>query len=489
MEQAEAFRQQGKLDRAEAVCSDLLRRHPDYVAALHTLGLIYGDKGDHKRAVGPLFRAAMLNPQSWRTLTALSSACLCLDGKEMAAQILEQARLLNPRDYSVLMTIAEIYRQEREYELARDAFIEAAAQEPGDERAPLGLAVCHIALGENAEAAAVLSGLIKRGVRSRDLLGAIAELPKGMIQFDTLAELPKLTRQPNESAADFESAVAFIRATALDAAGRHEEAWDAIRAANRAYAGRMAQELGELQEAERATLKRVRDATGLRNESIKEPTSTLFILGASRSGKTSLEALFGRLPGAKRGYENPALPNAISRTFQNAGLLTLWSLDHLPPQFLPECRANYLRELGRRAASAKVFSNTNPANVHYASYMATLLGNARFIFVKRAPDDIALRIYMRIYQAGNPYAYDLNSIREHLNWYNQIAELMLEKFPSVVRIINYEDMVADPAGAMRTMAELCDLPMPEGPVPALGDDRGCAEPYRDLMARELAGSK
>jgi len=490
LEQAEAYRQQRKLDRAEAICSELLRHHPDYVAALHTLGLIYGDKNDHKRAIGPLFRAAMLNPQSWRTLTALSSACLCLGGHEMAAQILEQARLINPRDFSVLMTLGEIYRQEREYELAREAFREAVAETdaygPEGEQVTLGLAACHVALGENAEAAAALNELAKRGTCSRDLLGLLSQLPKGMSQVDILAELPKLTKQPHENAENFENVVAFIRANALDAAGRHGEAWDVLRVANQACASRATQDLRELREAEQATLKRLRGATGLRNETPKEPTSTLFILGASRSGKTSLEALFGRLPGAKRGYENPSLPNAVSRTFQNAGLLTLWSLDHLPPQFLPNCRANYLSELARRAPSANVFSNTNPTHVHYAGYMATLLGNARFLFVKRNPNDIMLRIYMQMYKEGNAYAYDLNSIRDHVNWYNQIADIMQEKFPSIVRIVSYEDMVTNPADAMRTVAELCDLPVPKGPVPPVGDDRGCAAPYRTLIEAELA---
>ncbi len=62
---------------------------------------------------------------------------------------------------------------------------------------------------------------------------------------------------------------------------------------------------------------------------------------------------------------------------------------------------------------------------------------------------------------------------------------MAEKFPDIVRVVNYEDMVADPAGTLRVAAELCGLPMPEGPAPSVGDDRGCAEPYREFMAAEL----
>ena len=49
----------------------------------------------------------------------------------------------------------------------------------------------------------------------------------------------------------------------------------------------------------------------------------------------------------------------------------------------------------------------------------------------------------------------------------------------------YEEMIADPAGALRVAADLCGLPMRDGPLPALGDDRGCAEPYRQFMAAAL----
>ncbi len=66
-----------------------------------------------------------------------------------------------------------------------------------------------------------------------------------------------------------------------------------------------------------------------------------------------------------------------------------------------------------------------------------------------------------------------------------MVDLLAQKISHIVRVINYEDMVADPAGALRTAAELCGLPVPQHPVLTVGDDRDCAEPYRELMAAEL----
>jgi Flp pilus assembly protein TadD len=71
VDQAKQLRQQKKLDRAQRICESLVREHPDYVAALHTLGLVPADKENCEQALNYPVRAAMLNPRAWATLTAL----------------------------------------------------------------------------------------------------------------------------------------------------------------------------------------------------------------------------------------------------------------------------------------------------------------------------------------------------------------------------------------------------------------------------------
>src|SRR5438046_168590 len=67
LEEAEQLRQQGKLDRAQRICEGLVREHPDYMVALHTLGLIYADKKNYQQSLNCLVRAAMLDSGSWST--------------------------------------------------------------------------------------------------------------------------------------------------------------------------------------------------------------------------------------------------------------------------------------------------------------------------------------------------------------------------------------------------------------------------------------
>jgi tetratricopeptide (TPR) repeat protein len=490
LDQAEQLRQQGKLDRAQKICDALVRQHPDYMGALHTLGLIHADRENYQRALDCLVRAAMLNPRSWTTLTALSGVYLRLDAPEMAAQTLEQARLIKPRDANVLVTLGEIYREEREYELARDAYRQATEIEARLAPAMFGLGMCCSFLGQYREAANVLERFIGDGVRFLDLLLALASLPPSVVSIDVLAEMDRVEREPNQKPAEFENLSAFVRAAALDKAGRYAEAWEKLGPANRTVSLAMQEDLRVRREREQTALASLRatpikvhpDGTGDGQHAI-----SLFILGPSRSGKTSMEQLVATLDGVKRGYENPIVENAVRRTFQGAALLTSDFFQVLPPQLDAPCRDIYLDELARRAGPARVFTNTHPARIDDAARIAAAFPKVRFICVKRNLEDIALRIYMRKYARGNAYAYDLASIRTYVTWYHQMMDLLAEKLPDIVRVIHYEEMVADPAAALRMAADLCGLPVAGGPLPAVGDDRGCSVPYRQFMAAALEG--
>lgn len=485
LDRAEQLRREGKLDRAQKICESLLREHPDYMAALHTLGLIYADKKNYERSLDYLVRAVMLNPRSWSTLTALSGVYLELGANEMAAQALEQARAINPQDANVLVTLGEIYRQEREYELAKEAFSQALKVEPNLVPAASGLGWICLYLGHNAEAVATFEGLIKRGVRSFEILAAIAQAPSSLTTVDLASETDNFGRELGQNDPHLDNSLQFIRAIGLEKAREYRPAWESFVPANKAMFANLQKEHRDALERERLIVSR------LRGNSVKSAADdrllpiSLFILGPSRSGKTTMEALVGTLDGVKRGYENPIVDNAIRRTFQTAGLLTSSFFEMLPPQLYDSCREVYLDELARRAAPAKVFTNTHPARILDAALIASVFPNVRFIFVKRKLEDVVLRMFQRRYREANSYSYDLKSARDHVLWYHEMMDLLAQKLPERARIIEYEDLVANPSGALSVAAELCGLAAPEHIEMIIGDDRGCAEPYRQFMAAEL----
>jgi Flp pilus assembly protein TadD len=481
--EAEGLRQQGKFDRAETICYSLVRRHPGYVAALHTLGLVYLDKGDFERALDCLVRASMRDPANWMTLTALSLAYLRLGASEMAAQTLDRALAIQPRDASIFSSLGEIHREEREYELAQPAYRQALTLDSSMETPAVGLALCLAGLGQSAEAGHVLSEAYRRGIRSLQLLHIMATLPPGAVQIDVLSALDGLVASGGARDAPSRNTLLFARAAGLDRAGRHAEAWETLVAANRPLAAESQAELKTSMARRESSLARLRAvsrppqlATG------RDGPVSLFILGPSRSGKTTLERLVGSLDHVKAGCEVPIVEQSLRRTFQAAAIPTGSRLEDLPAHLMASFRETYAQDLARRAGAARVFTNTLAGHIHNAVLIASVIPNVRFVLVNRSLDDVVWRIFSTKYLYGNSHAYDLKAIRDYLDWYNAMIHLTAEKLPDITKVVSYEATVDDPAATLRIVAGLCGLDTNDRPTPPLGDDRGCAAPYRGFLS-------
>jgi len=214
-----------------------------------------------------------------------------------------------------------------------------------------------------------------------------------------------------KSETELENSAAFIRASVPDRGGRHAEAWQQVTA-------RQCKKMrSPWRQSKKENLSQLKKKTiNVYSERRAEPaTQSLFILGPSRSGKTTMEALITSLDGVKRGDENPIVEDAIRGTLQSAGLLTSKMFEVLPQRLDGMCRELYLKELASRAGSAVVFTSTHPARIHDLARIAGAFPNVKAIFIKRNFDDNLLRIYMRKHETANPYAYDRDSNRNHLS--------------------------------------------------------------------------
>jgi len=481
LEEADVLRQQGKLDRAESLCYALTRRYPNYVAAFHTLGLVYLDKREFEQALNALVRAAMFDPQNWRTLTALSLAYLRLGAGEKAARTLQRGLAIKPDDPSIFASLGEIHREDREYEMALDNYRKALALDPALISASIGLSICLSATGQTQEAAHVLEQAFRRGDSSLHLMHHIAMLPFSIAGIDVLQALDVTAAQIRGT--DAKNTTGFARASALEKSGRHAEAWQELIFANRPLAATHRERLKVEENLHAASLARLRSASAPAGGRHVEPSHpiSLFVLGASRSGKTSLERLITCLQGVKAGFENPIVETALRRTLQAAALPPADCVNDLPPALLQMFGKNYLAELDRRAGPARVFTNTLPGRIDDILSIASAIPNVRVILIKRARDDTALRIYMTKYLKGNYYSYDLAAIRRHLARYDEMIDLVTAKLPGQSEAIGYEDMADSPADILHKVASLCGLQMTDKPLQVLAFDVGCAAPSQQWM--------
>lgn len=493
LQQAEEFRAQGQYDRAEKLCVSLLRQFPDYYGALHTLGLVHGDKGNHHEAVRCLVQAAMLNSNSWTTFTALAGEYLLLGAKKMAIRTLHEALAINATEPSIFVTLAQIHTQQREYLSAYDVYSKALELEPQMQEAIAGYVYTCIHLGKYSDASSALESWFGRKTPpSLEMLKLLVSLPASFIRRDVLADLDKLNNPSGTGQADDEIDIAFIRLAALDKMQRYDEAWQTAVQANDKVRASIQKEMSNELKMVEARLDWIRkNSSQFKNFDYSDDSypTTLLILGPSRSGKTTAESLMASQFGVKRGYENPAIEDAIQTAYQMGGLITYDSIGQLPLQLYPSLRDAYRKSIDEFLGTNSIFTTTSPGYIWDSPLLLKAIPNVRFVFIKRNVDDLMSRIYLRRYRTRNTYSYDIQYIQNYAKAYNELIELMSELLPSVSRVIVYEDMVVDPLKATDEMCELVGIEPDHTVLPQIGNDIGCGEPYKELMAATLAGDQ
>lgn len=491
LDEAERLLLQGQDSRALAICEQLVSRDPAYTGALNLLASLHLAKGDSPRALSFLVRSQMLNPHDGATLKLLAATYGKLGSWEMAARVLREALALSPDDMGALLAYSDIMRREQEYEIAAGGYRKVLASGSLLQAAETGLAMCHAAVGQFDEAARGFKNLLDSGTRSMPLLVNALQVHSRLPNLDWLGLAAGIKRGAAENKNDFDTAMAFLKAGIFDRSGRHAEAWQELVPAN-------ARQFSVMREAWRrqaadleASMARVRDSIAQVAETRPEdgnPPVSLLILGPPRSGKTTLERVLASLGQVKRGYENPIIENAVRRAYQSAGFPASRQYWGMPAQVEALCRKFYLDELRRRAGAAKVFTNSDPDRILEAARIAAVIPNVRFAFVKRNPEDLALRIFMKNFAGGNAYAYDLSAIRQYIAWYQQFIDILAAKYPGISCVVHYEEMIGNPVETCRNIARLCGLDAEDVPFSAIEDDRNCAAPYRALMSQmETAG--
>lgn len=480
LKSADSARRVGNLDRAQSICEKLIDDFPDYVGALHMLGIIQMAKDSYWLALSCFVRAAMLSPLDWTILASLGQVYIGLDAIEQAAHTLNQALAIKEDEAEIHFSLGQVYNDQREYELAAQTLNRAGSLDPSHDAAFLLLGMVLTHLGDLDGAAEAFVTAHRNGPARAGPLAGLAQLPARFVKFDVLASLDKISGNWTSENWKKQERAAFARANLLDQAGQFDAAWNWLETANKPIAERLKEQLSAYVEERPSKLASATSNSFKPNRPSKDhdvPVS-LFILGVSRSGKTTLERLVSALPGVKRGYENMIVEHSAQRASQISGLLSLRNLRVLPQELEGEFTDFYLEDLRQRAQGSAVFTNTHPGRISDVGRLANCIHNVRFVFVKRNRNDTALRILMKHYREGtNPYAYDIQSAFDEIDFHHRLAEEWQLRLPDICLTVKYEDIADDPASHVAQIAALCGIDAEITDLPPVGDDRDCAEPY------------
>jgi tetratricopeptide (TPR) repeat protein len=458
--QAAEHHRAGRLEDAEAIYREILRRDPRNLEALRLLALIAMSAEHYGQAEQLLKRAVEIAPDFLAAWMDLSRAQLERLDLPAAYASIGRAAELSPHSANVQIHVANVQARSGMHDQAIDTYRRAIELNPDLPAGYLGLGNVLKTVGRQAEAIEAYRRATVLRPESSEAWWSLSNLKTFRFEdteFEAMArqlEAPALT---DESCVQF----CFALAKAWEDRGDYARAFELYGRGNRA---RRAMENYDPVQTEviNERIMKVFDAAFLaRHAACGHPDpAPIFVVGLPRSGSTLIEQILASHSEVDATHELPEVGRLIQR--MNRDRKDRVAYPEAVRDFDDETWAafgrSYIEQTRQYRRDAPRFIDKNPNNFASIGLLSLALPNARFINTRRHPLDTCLSCYKQLFARGQPFTYDLVELGEYYLQYDRMMSHWHAVLPGRVLDVQYESVVADQGGETRRVLEFCGLP-------------------------------
>ena len=483
----------GRVQQAEALYQQVLNENPKHPTALHLLGVLARDVGQHEVAIKLIKKAIVAQPEFPEAHNNLAVTYKKLGRLDDALMHYRKAVAIDPdnavaqynlgntlKDLGLLDEAVDHYQKatciDSEFALAHynlgivlgdlgkmeesiDCFEQAILFKPDYSKA-------HFNLGYSQQ----VLGYLDKSVTS--YRAALAHLPSYAEAYRCLANIKKFTKYNQDiqmmeklyAQSDLNDEqrmhVAFGLGKAFEDLGEYEKAFDFLLTGN-ALKHKMdnfsIERTAESFEQTKKTFSKSLFSNFV-DAGNSDPTP-IFILGMPRSGTTLVEQIIATHPDVFGAGELPYVSQIFKSFLSNKR-----NVD--PNIFIHQAKAedftqageDYVTHLRTHAPSVRFIVNKMPHNFFMIGFIKLMLPNAKIIHCCRAPEDTCLSIFKNYFKdTSHNYAYDLKGLGQYYALYQDLMEHWKTVLPDFIYDISYEDLVANQEEQSKALLAFLDL--------------------------------
>ncbi len=403
---------------------------------------------------------------------------------EVSAEAYERAIEDGATDASMLLRLASSYYSQRRYGDALDRARRAMAKDPKNPSAYMVVAEVHEKTHELEKAAASAREGLRLEPTHTVLARVLARLERRLGRGERAAEITARALEAGVEDPRLRSPLLMERGQALDATGRHDEAFEAFREGKAVWlestGGRYGFEafpsrVGDRREA----VRRMRGMdSGVRSGAASGVDSgvgdageiaPVFFIGFPRSGTTLMEQVLRAHPGIVTLDEVELLDGVVAK---RARELTGASADSeivsaVGDGQIPEIRRAYLEESERQLGEAlggRLLVDKLPLNITRIGLIRRVFPGARLLVALRDPRDCCLSGFMQSFEANEAMVH-FHSVASAARLYAAVMDLWLEAREAIGEPYleyRYEDLTADFEGTVREVLAFLGQEWDEG---------------------------
>ncbi|MDA0706153.1 MAG: sulfotransferase [Proteobacteria bacterium] len=189
----------------------------------------------------------------------------------------------------------------------------------------------------------------------------------------------------------------------------------------------------------------------------------IFIVGLPRSGSTLLEQILASHSEIDGTFELPNILNTVARLngrrMANEVARYPRVLEDLNEDELFQLGKLYLEETKIHRAGAPFFVDKMPNNFRHIGLISMILPNAKIIDARREPLACCFSGFKQLFAHGQAYTYGLQEIGQYYIDYVRMMNHWEQELPGRILRVQYEDVVADLETEVTRMLDFCGLEM------------------------------
>ena len=265
----------------------------------------------------------------------------------------------------------------------------------------------------------------------------------------------------------------FFEANTLTHNGKYDDAFEAFVEANRIKSDEVAASVKNEIQRNDILLKRIQRWSPHLQRHSNSLVKQLFLLGPSRSGKSSLEKLMMGIP---KVYP---MSEGINFNLLNEMVNGNWKHQNLDMKQIFYHDENVLLN-----AEKSLVTSTFPESLFYIDRLLDGFVNSFCILVKRDQKDLACEIFNKEYTNGHFYSYDHSSIQKYLDTYAEIWEEVKLKAPHRALELEFEDVLTKPQEVLMRISKFTNMNLRSNNAQQSSTKKRIS-PFRDLYAQKF----
>jgi tetratricopeptide (TPR) repeat protein len=458
-----ALMRKGDLNSAVESYKKALKTKPDYAEALNNMGLALKDMDDLEAAIKSYKQALVIEPDCAETYYNMGNALMSKGDLNSAVESYKKAHKIKPGYAETVNNMGTALKNMGDLEAAIKSYKKALGIKPDYVDACNNMGVALNAKGDldgamqcykkalkikpdcaeaytkmgnalqgkgNLEAAIdSYQQALNINPETANALENIMKVPTGTLPSQTLNNLEKKGLIP------FKTPNVSIKSKFQKAnLHRHQKetdlAFKLFLEANILKKETIKAELLLEQTRQNKTLEKIKGWSPHSWKNKRSSIKKIFILGPSRSGKTSLEKLLC----------NSKLVHPFYEYIKNDEFLRTKS----PNKELEISDIFYGDENKLKSNDYKLITSTLPSLAHAITHLADSFSNSYFVFVSRDKMDLASNIFISDYVSGNHYSYDPKAIMAHIRWYDELWEIFSNMLQNRVTTVSFDSIMKSP---------------------------------------------